>query len=90
LLQGNDFSHASPFARIMESGECARLLQFGVRTLNPVQRAQRARFDVRSMDAASWADSRAELWVWLAMGGNAIKCPSPRNVLKDTCDQRCY
>jgi hypothetical protein len=26
----------------------------------------------------------------VAMGGNAIKCPSPLNVPKDTCDHSCY
>jgi broad specificity phosphatase PhoE len=26
----------------------------------------------------------------LAMGGEVIKCPSPLNVLKDTCDHSCY
>lgn len=43
----NRFSHASPFARIMESGDCATLCQLGCRTLNPHQRAQRERFGER-------------------------------------------
>ena len=30
----NPFSHASPFARIMESGQCHSLIQLGCRTVN--------------------------------------------------------
>jgi arginase family enzyme len=45
-FQGNRFSHASPFARIMEEGLAVRLLQVGIRTLNPHQRDQARRFGV--------------------------------------------
>ena len=45
-MGGNPFSHASPFARLMESGKVARLVQVGIRTLNAHQRAQAERFDV--------------------------------------------
>ena len=45
-MEDNPFSHASPFARIMESGCVARLVQVGIRTLNDHQRAQVARFGV--------------------------------------------
>ena len=45
-LDGNRFSHASPFARLMESGKIGRLVQVGIRTLNPHQREQAARFGV--------------------------------------------
>ena len=45
-MGGNPFSHASPFARLMESGKVARLVQVGIRTLNAQQRAQAERFGV--------------------------------------------
>ncbi|ASJ70854.1 agmatinase [Granulosicoccus antarcticus] len=45
MLQ-NPFSHASPFARLMESGNIARLVQVGIRTLNAHQRDQAQRFGV--------------------------------------------
>jgi len=46
----NRFSHASPFARIMETGCVDRLVQVGIRTLNDHQRAQVARFGVDCYD----------------------------------------
>lgn len=45
-LLGNRRSHASPFARIMESGLAKRLVQVGIRTLNEHQREQAERFGV--------------------------------------------
>ena len=45
-MGGNPFSHASPFARLMESGKVARLVQVGIRTLNAHQRAQAERLSV--------------------------------------------
>ena len=45
-FEGNPFSHASPFARLMESGKIARLVQVGIRTLNTHQREQAARYEV--------------------------------------------
>ena len=45
-MGGNQFSHASPFARLMESGKIVRLAQVGIRTLNAHQRAQAERFSV--------------------------------------------
>jgi agmatinase len=53
-FQGNRFSHASPFARIMEEGLAARLLQVGIRTLNPHQRAQARRFGVETIEMKDW------------------------------------
>lgn len=43
---GNRFSHASPFARIMEEGLAGRLIQIGIRCLNAHQRRQAERFRV--------------------------------------------
>ncbi len=45
-LDGNRLSHACPFARIMEEGLVACLVQVGIRTLNPHQRRQAERFGV--------------------------------------------
>ncbi len=45
-FQDNPLSHASPFARIMESDLVGRLIQVGIRTLNQHQRDQVERFGV--------------------------------------------
>lgn len=45
-LDGNEFSHATPFARIMEEKAVSRLIQIGVRTMNDHQREQANRFGV--------------------------------------------
>lgn len=43
---GNRHSHACPFARIMEEKLVSRLVQIGIRTLNPHQKQQAERFGV--------------------------------------------
>lgn len=48
-LDGNPLSHASPFARAMEHGCMARLVQLGIRTANAHQRDQAARFGVEML-----------------------------------------
>jgi agmatinase len=53
-LDGDRFSHACPFARIMEQGRVARLMQFGIRTMNPHQRAQADRFGVEVHELRDW------------------------------------
>jgi agmatinase len=45
-LDGNPWSHASPFARIMEKRLAKRLVQAGIRTMNNHQREQAAKFKV--------------------------------------------
>jgi agmatinase len=45
-LDGNPLSHASPFARALEAGCIAKLVQLGIRTANPHQRDQAAKWDV--------------------------------------------
>jgi agmatinase len=49
-FEGNRSSHACPFARIMEEGLVKRLVQVGVRTMNPHQRAQARRFGVEVVE----------------------------------------
>ena len=53
-FQGNRFSHASPFARIMEEGLAGRLVQVGIRTLNTHQRDQARRFGVEMIQMKDW------------------------------------
>ena len=47
---GNRFSHACPFARIMEEKLASRLIQMGIRTLNAHQKKQAERFGVEIID----------------------------------------
>jgi arginase len=49
-FDNNPFSHASPFARIMESGKINSLTQVGIRTLNTHQREQITRFGVKAIE----------------------------------------
>lgn len=44
--ENNRYSHASPFARILEEKLAARLIQVGIRTINAHQREQAAKFGV--------------------------------------------
>ena len=56
-LDGDRYSHACPFARIMEEGKVTRLVQMGIRTMTPHQRAQAERFDVE-VHEARYVDAR--------------------------------
>ncbi|MEO7167227.1 MAG: agmatinase [Spartobacteria bacterium] len=58
-FEGNRYSHACPFARIMEEGLAKRLVQVGIRTLNREQRAQAERFGVEIIEMKDWRDGRA-------------------------------
>ena len=49
-FQGNRHSHASPFARIMEEKLAKRLIQVGIRTLNPPQKKQATRYNVEQFE----------------------------------------
>jgi arginase len=49
-FEGNRWSHACPFARIMEAGLAQRLVQVGIRTLNRHQREQAERFGVEVVE----------------------------------------
>jgi arginase len=46
----NPYSHASPFARILESGKIKSLTQVGIRTLNTHQREQAEEFGVKIIE----------------------------------------
>jgi agmatinase len=53
-FQDNPYSHASPFARIMEAGLVSRLVQVGIRTITAHQRAQAQRFGVEIFNMQNW------------------------------------
>ncbi len=55
-FDGNRYSHACPFARILEQELAVRLVQVGIRTMNPHQRAQAERFGVEvfTMQDRAW------------------------------------
>lgn len=53
-FEGNRYSHACPFARIMEEGLAHRLVQVGIRTMNGHQRAQAERYGVEVIDMRAW------------------------------------
>ena len=44
--EGDPYSHACPFARIMENGFAVKLVQVGIRTLNTHQAEQAAKYQV--------------------------------------------
>jgi agmatinase len=54
-FEGDRFSHACPFARIMEEGLASRLVQVGLRTITPHLRDQMGRFGVEVFDMRRWS-----------------------------------
>jgi len=55
-FEGDRYSHACPFARIMEEGLAARLVQVGLRATTAHGRDQARRFGVEQIDMRAWAD----------------------------------
>ncbi|MDP9160308.1 MAG: agmatinase [Acidobacteriota bacterium] len=53
-FEGNRFSHACPFARIMEERHARRLVQVGIRTMNAYLLAQVHRFGVEVIEMKDW------------------------------------
>jgi agmatinase len=53
-FEGNRFSHACPFARIMDEHLTDRLVQVGIRTMNAHQRTQADRHGVEVIDMRAW------------------------------------
>lgn len=49
-FEGNPYSHASPFARLVERNLLGSLTQVGIRTLNTHQREQANKFDVKIIE----------------------------------------
>lgn len=58
-MMDNPYSHASPFARLMETGLIQRLVQIGIRTLNPHQKEQAKHFGVEIIDMRNWQNDLA-------------------------------
>lgn len=56
-FDNNPYSHASPFARLMEQGKLASLTQVGIRTLNNHQRQQADRFGVNMIEMKNFNTS---------------------------------
>lgn len=57
-FQGDRYSHACPFTRIMEDGLVKRLVQVGIRTMNDEQRANVQKYRVETIDMRAWAAGR--------------------------------
>ena len=53
-FDGDRYSHACPFARIMEEGLAVRLTQVGIRTLTPHLRDQATKFGVQLIEAQNF------------------------------------
>ena len=73
-FEGDRFSHACPFARIMEEKLATQLVQVGIRTMNAHQRAQAESFGVRVIDMRAWSagvrpEVRGPLYVSIDMDG---------------------
>ncbi|MBN9243230.1 MAG: agmatinase [Mesorhizobium sp.] len=71
---GNPASHASPFARALEAGAVARLVQVGVRTMNATLRKQVERYGVEVTTMRDWprdvtSDLKGPLYVSLDLDG---------------------
>jgi arginase len=56
-FDGDRFSHACPFARVMEERLATRLIQVGIRTRTPHQRQQADRFGAEIFGAGQWGDA---------------------------------
>ena len=53
-FQGDPYSHACPFARIMDEKLADQLTQVGIRTMNATQRTQAERHGVDVIDMRAW------------------------------------
>ena len=73
-FEGDKYSHACPFARIMENGFAVRLVQVGIRTLNTHQAEQAEKFDVeihqmKNLDLSKISEFKNPLYISLDMDG---------------------
>ncbi len=75
-FQCDRYSHACPFARIMEEGLADRLVQIGIRTMSGAQREQADRFGVEVLEMRQWTEGtlpRFETPVYLSFDLDAIE-----------------
>ena len=73
-FEGDPYSHACPFARIMENSLATRLVQVGIRTLNTHQEEQAKKFNVeihqmKDLDLSSIPKFENPLYISLDMDG---------------------
>jgi len=57
-FEGDRFSHACPFARVLEERLIDELVQVGIRTMTGYQRTQAERFGVDVIDMDAWTEGR--------------------------------
>jgi arginase len=57
VYENDRYSHACPFARIMEERLAGRLVQIGIRTLTSHQRSQATKFGVEILGADRWREA---------------------------------
>ena len=57
--ENDRYSHACPFARIMEERLASRVIQVGIRTLTSHQRSQAAKFGIEILGADRWREAIA-------------------------------
>ena len=55
-FEGNPYSHASPFARVMENNLAQHLTQVGIRCANQHQREQAAKFNVQMVEMRNFKE----------------------------------
>ncbi len=55
-FEGDRYSHACPFARVMEDKLVTHLVQVGIRTMTGHQQEQATRFGVSTIDMVAWTD----------------------------------
>ena len=55
VYDGDRYTHATPFARIMEEKLATRLVQTGIRAMNGHQREQADRYGVEVIDMRAWS-----------------------------------
>lgn len=72
--EGDPYSHACPFARIMDNGLAVKLVQVGIRTLNPHQAEQARKYKVdlhemRNLDLNRIPKFENPLYISLDMDG---------------------
>ncbi len=73
-FEGDKYSHACPFARIMENGFATRLVQIGIRTLSTHQEEQADKFGVeihqmRNLDLTKIKKFENPLYITLDLDG---------------------
>jgi len=74
VFEGDKHSHACPFARIMENKLATRLIQIGIRTLNPHQKEQAEKFQVeitemKDFDIQQLPDFQQPIYISLDLDG---------------------